>query len=55
MFVSNMGVNKVWFFCMGVDGLIGILNVNFWSVLNGDGKVYFEVLIENWDLEWRKC
>ncbi|KAK0663900.1 hypothetical protein QBC41DRAFT_23595 [Cercophora samala] len=53
--VSNTGANKVWSPCTGSDGSIGILNVNFRSVLNGDSKAYFEALTENWDLEWRKC
>ncbi|KAK0748358.1 hypothetical protein B0T21DRAFT_344032 [Apiosordaria backusii] len=53
--VSNTGANKVWSPCTGADGSIGILNVNFRTVLNGEGKAYFEALTENWDLEWRKC
>jgi len=52
---SSTGANKVWSPCTGSDGSIGILNVNFRSALNGDGKAYFEALSENWDLEWRKC
>ncbi|KAL1862772.1 hypothetical protein VTK73DRAFT_6659 [Phialemonium thermophilum] len=45
----------VWSPCIGGDGSPGLLNVNFRTVLNGEGYGYFEVFTEHWKFNWRRC
>ncbi|KAK4098789.1 hypothetical protein N658DRAFT_517764 [Parathielavia hyrcaniae] len=53
--VAKADGTKVWSPCTGSDGYTGIMNINFRSVLAGEGRAYFEANTEAWDVEWRRC
>ncbi|KAK0657046.1 hypothetical protein B0T16DRAFT_316256 [Cercophora newfieldiana] len=52
---SDLSNGLVWSECFGSDGYTGIFNVNFRSVLSGDGRAEFEAKRHQWRLEWRRC